>query len=71
MLTITDLHNEQELSSFQMRNVVGGSIDTFLKLGTVKSESCDPVSRYVSPLNTSNINGNVSAGWDLTANKVI
>jgi hypothetical protein len=35
MLTITDLHNEQE------------------------------------PLNTSNINGNVNAGWDLTANKVI
>jgi hypothetical protein len=33
MLAISDLYQVQELSASRMRDVAGGAIDTFLKLG--------------------------------------
>jgi hypothetical protein len=38
MLTIVDLHQEEELSAGGSAKVAGGAIDTFLKLGDITGE---------------------------------
>ncbi len=39
MLTIVDLHQEQELSASSMREVIGGMFDAYLSLDGIKGES--------------------------------
>jgi hypothetical protein len=42
MLALSDLYQVQELSASRMRDVAGGAIDTFLKLGPVPEPPAPP-----------------------------
>jgi hypothetical protein len=44
MLSISDLHQDRELSAAAMGSVAGGSFDPFLNLGSIKVEIYDHLS---------------------------
>jgi hypothetical protein len=52
MLTIVDLHQEQELSASTMGNVAGGSVDTFLDISAPVStmEAGTSITSVVTPV---------------------
>jgi hypothetical protein len=73
MLTISDLHNEQELSSFDMRKVVGGYIDYSMHLGATKGEIHEGASGSKSASNTWDIASSrksPSNTWDIASASV-
>jgi len=41
IMKINDLHKDMKISKEEMKNVVGGAVDTFLKIDGIPSDSTD------------------------------